>query len=1290
MTGGFFRNVMSTLLLITLMSSLSEPAVAGEHFLRVPRATQIPGEFSTSIPLYVKGNVPPGSAPWSEAQLEDLGRKLAELNSTNRQKFGVLLLEDFDDESFQVENEHFSGTYSAVDAAIDTGLSNHPDYMREDWAWLTICFQQSRELGGKRPYTYYASKQLKEWRLGVGDIWEGDLNQFMLTRLQSRHIKDAVLDTVVEVNRRLENSIQAEENRKAELKRQGLAAVSNAEQKYALLLANIATLKQAFPGRTGDVFFPDLSAVSANLESAKAQLAAEDYAAARAAGDRVVEFAAHHQQYLDEYPATPEALKGLQNRLQVLQTHDFFDAAYDQSTDAEKTIGAAQKAFEFGSVEFLTLRNQAQQLVDEAESSANAAQSRYRAFVAMMAALVLLILTATALVLFLLRRWSKTALTSFETLLNTRQKMLAEKRAALRALQVKKVAVIGASKAESETGSAGKNDEPNLTERDVDEAGTLVGSVFIMLSCADDVLERAVKMATPSNPLQKLIYAFSASPFKAAEAYLSSTPVTFDQQSGLRFALDDTKDIPAARALWKDISEFDDFEMSFLQLNDVIAEKSRRADMLLDSIKKAKDGIGPLLNGFVATLHGSDAEDTGSLDARYSAAIGIWQQEIELEAKSYSEQLIPAFDSEITRLTALGATDPVRAYQESEPLRIRVQAAVSAVSQIEAVAASHETIATVASALQSYHIAADWIRNRVAATLHVCDDHLKQIAKGKSWETLHAANEIDSLKKQAGEAAETAENLRTYLDAGIAEAIERLRSTRISIAASIGINPEQILVEHDERNNCSLNPDTYFTSATRFAAVCAEELGTGDVTAAGKTWERGMQSMKEGIFLIANTEGAHINYPGRVRNIVEKGRELKGEVASHEEILLGIMEEFADEVLQLHDSDNPAADENGTIEDNFREIETAVELRQRNLSDARNRWEEGRLLAAIELVAAAKAANAFIQNRLEGVARKRVRLDQAVARNERLRTQLKRQTDELGKATADPRVMKPTTGKYDAAVKSLKRALELFDAERPNPLLIEADLLSVQEAYRVVTGQIQSDLELYAEAGSSLKTADSLLSRATGAARAVVGMSDDIPDSDRLKQIPGQMRVLEKQLASARELFSKESGDWNRVNQLADDVAADAEKLRGIINSEAEDGQSAVRAVSSSSRKVHEAFSWTGSYGVSVSGRPGSGLLQQARSALERGNYAEARRLAASAHSKAESAIAFAVAEVARKRREEEDRQRRERERRQREEAARRRRMQSSSSSSSFGGFRSSGGSSGFGGFRSSGGTSGW
>jgi hypothetical protein len=136
----------------------------------------------------------------------------------------------------------------------------------------------------------------------------------------------------------------------------------------------------------------------------------------------------------------------------------------------------------------------------------------------------------------------------------------------------------------------------------------------------------------------------------------------------------------------------------------------------------------------------------------------------------------------------------------------------------------------------------------------------------------------------------------------------------------------------------------------------------------------------------------------------------------------------------------------------------------------------------------------------------------------------------------------------------------------------------------------------------------------------------------------------------------------------------------------------ATDVISNSAAKVREATNWTGSYGVSVPGSPGSGSLNSAKSALNSGDYEGAIRYAEAARSAAISAIQTAEAEVSRRRREEEEEQRRQEEarrRRQQEEDDRRRRSEEDSRRSSSGGSSSGGGSS-WGGSSSGGGSSSW
>jgi len=169
-------------------------------------------------------------------------------------------------------------------------------------------------------------------------------------------------------------------------------------------------------------------------------------------------------------------------------------------------------------------------------------------------------------------------------------------------------------------------------------------------------------------------------------------------------------------------------------------------------------------------------------------------------------------------------------------------------------------------------------------------------------------------------------------------------------------------------------------------------------------------------------------------------------------------------------------------------------------------------------------------------------------------------------------------------------------------------------------------------------------------------------------------------------------GDWLAIDREADRITSESAHVAALLKGELAAAARATDAISSAAANVREATNWTGSYGVSVPGSPGSGSLNSARSALNNGDYQGAIRYADSARSAAISAIQTAEAEVTRRRREEEEQRRREEEerrRRQQEEDDRRSRADDDARRSSNSGSSGGGGSS-YGGSSSGGGSSSW
>jgi hypothetical protein len=196
---------------------------------------------------------------------------------------------------------------------------------------------------------------------------------------------------------------------------------------------------------------------------------------------------------------------------------------------------------------------------------------------------------------------------------------------------------------------------------------------------------------------------------------------------------------------------------------------------------------------------------------------------------------------------------------------------------------------------------------------------------------------------------------------------------------------------------------------------------------------------------------------------------------------------------------------------------------------------------------------------------------------------------------------------------------------------------------------------------------------------------DQVADSTRIHQARTEIDELTHSLKENQLAAQKPHGDWPVLDNEADRITQQASRAAAVLRDEMDRAEKALQSLSRAVAAVRRARSWTGRYGVSITGGPGSDLLAQARDLLQRGLYEEAGRHAIWACQKAAAAIEAAEAEVRRQRRLAREREAAERRRRQAAERARRAAW--SASRSSFGSKRSGFGSSSFSsgsGFRSS------
>ena len=407
------------------------------------------------------------------------------------------------------------------------------------------------------------------------------------------------------------------------------------------------------------------------------------------------------------------------------------------------------------------------------------------------------------------------------------------------------------------------------------------------------------------------------------------------------------------------------------------------------------------------------------------------------------------------------------------------------------------------------------------------------------------------------------------------------------------------------------------------------------------------------------------------------------------EILKTIKRDFAASTLGLAAGDASHPNSNGTIEDNVDEAQVAIDAAKAKREKAVRSFREAKVLEAALLLDQSMAHESIAQSRLDEISEKRARLDKAVVDNnaflETLESKARAWKTEI---PDDKRTMRDTIKSYEASVKELSSARAAADMKKGDPFKAAAAIAAVSAGLDQLWVKVNNDRDAYAEVVRSLKAAETQLDSARRLAQEAQG--DGVADSPAITSALRELANLKSAYTSALASSQADHGEWPTIDREADRITSQAAHVAASLKGELAAAARATDAISNSAAKVREATNWTGSYGVSVPGSPGSGSLDSARSALNNGDYEGAVRYAEAARSAAISAIQTAEAEVSRRRREEEEERRREEEarrRRQQEEDDRRRRSEEDSRRSSGG---SSGGGSSWGGSSSGGGSSSW
>ncbi len=1071
--------------------------------------------------------------------------------------------------------------------------------------------------------------------------------------------------------------------------RQGASTVSGYETSFAsskdaltqaaLALDGLDSAAKRFraehPKASGDLARPDVEAARAQLREAE-RLVEKDPAAALRAAQAVSGRAKATLDVLAAYAADGQQLRTLEGELKAQSGRANASAAADQLASARRDLQDARSAYERGESGYaaklasakasLEGPQGAQAAIDSADAAA--ARNRFLAFLFSLFAALGAFATG-----FVLNRRVKLvrakALAKYDD--------LAEKVRVRDEVEFKKID----QRVDDILGPADKATWQGETAKAAAEIRDKAGWLPIIGLAVHKRLDEAKALVHPTG-VRWLIDKVSPADYRKALDRMTNEKVEFSKDEIVAELFGGGGDY--RKDLYGDITSDKTISASFEDLVKSYNEKAKFADDRLSEIQKAITDLEPAVQKIEAASNAAQALK-GNLDA-------AGKDDGFFLVPALFAALLPAAAAALAALRQRHSNDPLGAMDSSGADATRMSAEARALAEfvLSARAGALAKIAQSEAALAASGIDTAGLLKRTAELSAAADALATQAVKTSLTDGLaKLGSDLDALAAKAAAAVEFSKRLAALREAVAAQAGE-VAQARLELGRALGLDADKILRDSGD------DPSALLVAATKAADAAKAALDKGALDAAAGALDAGANAVASAKAVVADSKAAVAAQAQTVAQRQAEAQRLKDAVPEHEALLKQIRKSYAASVLSLRSGDPAHPDANGTIDDNIDEANAAIQAADAKTAKSVQEFREGRVLDAAHLLAQAQAHQAIAQHRLSEIAEKKARLDKTVASNqtllEALQAQVRRDDSEIA---ADKRSMKATDDALDAAERKLKAAADAVAQVKGDPFDAESQLLAVKSALEQVSVMFRNDADLYAHAGSSLQSADQALSRANAAANDARG--DGIADSAAITQAYAQLQQLAGALSKAKAAYSVGHGDWHAVDVEAGRVAAEAGHAQATLRSELEAAQSASAAIENAARKVREATSWTGSYGVSVPGSPGSGELSSARGALSSGDYSGAQRYAESARSAAASAIAYAEAEVQRRYQAEQERLAEERRRREEEEAARqraaeeeRRRSEDSGGGGGFGGFSSGGGGGGFGGSGSGGGGGSW
>ena len=1221
--------LLTPLVTLSMLVLAQAPAVTARA-VTIRAIDDVITQWSADQHLYVRGNLGIG-----DEQLSRLETWLDE----NGPHWTVVLLQNAHNDLYVTPDRRTYRDLDAVEYALGHGLANrtgfgeleHPVTGETDGAVFVLFLEE-------RKFSYYGSDAHDRRELGEAQ-WVGELDVPAIRAMRGGgRILDAVKDTVLTINRRLNERIADEQKEAARVQRERQRTMEElkddlqiAQAKLAQVVQEAAEFRGNYPQADGELAQPPLEPWQTRLAEI-AQEANEENV--RGKITQVSQLITGLDGLLNSYAdqrALDDTVAALRQRIETLS--DVTGVARPLIDEANGLIEQALQKRQKGERGLAAVIDSVTAALDRADQAVQQEQARLRAEAVRHQVVQNTLLAASGLA----------ALVGLVVLCFLNRRRLPARKRALQALQGRETSVkaemdrvlqlfsrgneiLGSKERIVERGYAG--DTLAMSHRALEN----IDDLLIMSNEVERVMREARELIFPQSWWASVANLISGARYEQGIHRMTGEPLRFLRNQGLPAILADD----AARAANGDPPE--EITATFEKVIGAFHDRCQDTSALFDSIENSLVQVNDRLHELRQKVDEVTAVDRELNDLH--AADGL------MNVPNLFEKLLPAAHADYDRADEIAGSDPVRAMQHYLPNGFRkLEAALAVADALRR--ARRELFPRFdqhAPILRSLGYSTDWIATTIATLGAEANALFAAMSEGSvNDQVTRFDTSLTELATRVGRTAELAQQLHEVQEPLLRQVAEAVAQARHETAARLNIDAGAALREVDA------DPDVHLQAARQQFTSAQASLQQGTPDAAVQAIEALRHAAEQAQAIVTATLQGLGEFADQLRARQHQLQMLEQRLPERERALPAARQVYASSAMRLQAGDPAYPDPAATLESHLRNCHECVDQTRHELAEAERIYREGRVLQAVGTVQSRDRTLQQADKFLDEIDAHTSRLQSQTLANQALVQQLQDHARDLQSQVNDRRTMQATLTEHAQSLQAVEQAdRQIHQATAARDPFENAQLLGeVQGRLQRIEAAVAADRNAHVEASRAVAGAEGQVAIALRLVQQAG--TDNIPDSAATTASIHEIRSLNASVQSLRRQLDVPHGDWKLVDEQATHLQAQLGVEAGRLRGELDTAQQSAAALEQASREVFRASGWTGAYGIRIGGTPGAAELERARRALQGGDYGMMIELARAAAMAAQYAVQQAEREVERHRREDQRRL----------EAERRRQMQS-------------------------------